>query len=318
MPELREDPLTGTLVVLAPGRAARPDTHRSAAPGTDAEAPAATRSFAPQCPFCPGNEHMTPPEVYRTAGGAADGPGWRVRVVPNLYPLVGDDVPGAHEVAVLSPRHDAPLGALSDAEAVEVFTVLRDRAAVHAAAGLAHAQPFFNYGKAAGASIEHPHAQLVALDFVPPAVERATGRFAAVADDLVARLLAADGEREHHVLRDHGGAVAWCAPASLSRYEVMVADPAAGARFDQERDDVLASMARATRRVAAAVAGALGDVPYNAVVHTAPATGVHRYHWYVRFTPRVSVRAGFEEGTGVLVNTVAPEAAAAHLREAAG
>jgi UDPglucose--hexose-1-phosphate uridylyltransferase len=311
MPELREDPLTGNLVVVAPGRAARPDTH-----GHTANGPTGAAEQPRTCPFCSGHEAMTPPEVHRTGGGAPNEPGWSVRVVPNLYPLVGDGIPGAHEVVVLSPRHDSALGALSDAEAIDVFTVLRDRAAHHAGEGRAHVQPFFNYGKAAGASIEHPHAQLVALAFVPPAVTSAVERFAGSAGDPVTQPVAVSEPGEHRVLRDDGGALAWCALASLSQYEVLVAAPDAGARFDREDDAAIATVARATRRVMTAVDRALGDVPYNVVVHSAPTTGTARFHWYVRVTPRIGVRAGFEDGTGLFVNTVLPEVAAAHLREA--
>src|SRR5579859_8177410 len=131
MSELREDVLSGRLVLVAPGRGARPHT---VAPTTAAAAPA-------DCPFCPGHEDQTPPEVFRTGPGARDTPGWHVRVFPNLFPIVGPDgapgAGGAHEVAVLSPDHDRAFAALTDAEAVDVMTVLRGRARHHAAAGRA-------------------------------------------------------------------------------------------------------------------------------------------------------------------------------------
>src|SRR3954462_7296221 len=125
MPELREDMLTGALVIVAPERASRPDTHN------DNDAPPAPR----ECPFCEGDEDQTPPEVFRTGSGAPNTPGWRVRVVPNLYPVVGDGVPGAPEVAVFSPNHDRSFARLDDDQAAEVFTVLRDRCAVHLSSG---------------------------------------------------------------------------------------------------------------------------------------------------------------------------------------
>jgi UDPglucose--hexose-1-phosphate uridylyltransferase len=306
MPELRVDPLTGTPVILAPGRASRPDTHRGGV------ASDAARAAAPNCPFGPGNEHLTPPEVFRTGEGAPDTPGWRARVVPNLYPIVGGELPGAHEVVVLSPDHDAPLGKLSDAQATEVFGVLRDRAAHHLAAGFAHAQPFVNYGRAAGASIEHPHAQLVALATVPPAVTRSLELFTGAPDDLV---LAAMRDGSDNVVWP-GDAVAWCARASLSPYEVLLALPSAGGRFDRASDPEVAAMAVSVQRVLRAISSSLGDVPYNLVVHTAPASVERGFHWYVRVTPRVTVTAGFEFATGILVNTVPPEFAASALRDA--
>ena len=164
MPELRDDPLTGELVLLAPGRAARPHTVRRGAPGLVEAVP---------CPFCPGHEAETPPEVARVGGGAPNGPGWRLRAFPNLYPIVGgpDATPGAtgaHEVVVLAPEHDRDLARLSDDDAGEVFALLRDRSGALATAGHAHVQVSVNHGAAAGASIAHPHAQILALDFVPP------------------------------------------------------------------------------------------------------------------------------------------------------
>jgi UDPglucose--hexose-1-phosphate uridylyltransferase len=294
-------------VILAPGRASRPDTHRGDRASDVPRAP------SPSCPFGPGNEHLTPPEMYRTGDGAPDTPGWRVRVVPNLYPIVGGELPGAHEVVVLSPDHDAPLGKLSDAQATEVFGVLRDRAAHHLTAGLVHAQPFVNHGRAAGASIEHPHAQLVALAAVPPAMAPALLQFATADDDLV---LAAMRDGSENVVWP-GDAVAWCAEASLSPYEVLVAHPASGPRFDRGADDEIAAVAIAVQRVLRAICASLGNVPYNVVVHTAPSMTIDlRFHWYVRVTPRITVPAGFEFATGIFVNTVPSELASSVLRDA--
>src|SRR5882724_6755114 len=137
MPEVRHDALSGRTVLVAPGRAARP--HSAPLP----PAPAARRA---DCAFCSGNEHETPPEVARTGAGAPDSPGWRVRAVPNKYPLVGGTVHGAHEVVVLSPRHDADLAVLDAGAASEAMRMLRDRAAFHLDAGRVHAQAFINHG----------------------------------------------------------------------------------------------------------------------------------------------------------------------------
>ena len=161
---------------------------------------------------------MTPPEVYRTGGGAPDTPGWSVRVVPNLYPIVGGHeagpgATGAHEVVVLSPAHESSFARLDGQQAAEVLTVLRDRARHHLAAGRAFVQVVINHGVAAGASIEHPHAQIVALDLVPPAVAQAVERFEDAGHDLVI----ADIDRADDGLRLVDGPVAaWC-PAPGAR-----------------------------------------------------------------------------------------------------
>lgn len=305
MPELRRDPITGRLVIVAPERAARPDTFRVAADPL----PAAVET----CPFCPGHETMTPPEVARAGTGAPDTPGWRVRVVPNLYPVVGDGVAGAHEVLVLSTDHDRPFATLTDEQAVEVLTVARARAGTHLAAGRAHVQVFVNHGKAAGASIEHPHAQIIGLDFVPPEIGAEMQRFAAAGCDLVEGAL--DDARGSPFELLTGDVVAWCPPASASPFEVVVAHARAGRRFDEAPDGHVAGVALATRDVLAALREVLGEAAYNLTVNTAPRVG-GTGHWYVRITPRLTVTAGFEQATGVFVNIEPPEVAAATLRAA--
>src|SRR5262245_883466 len=144
--QLQVDVLTGMRVIVAPGRSVRPDTFRGAE---------ALPASLPSCPFCASNEADTPPEVARLGEGEPDTPGWRIRVVPNKYPIVGDGLAGAHEVLVLSPAHDRSFADLDDAAATEVFSMLRDRLAAHLADGYRHAHTYINHGKAAGASIEH-------------------------------------------------------------------------------------------------------------------------------------------------------------------
>jgi UDPglucose--hexose-1-phosphate uridylyltransferase len=312
MPELRRDELSGRWVLLAPGRAARPHTSQSSA----SEAPSADL-----CPFCHGNEQLTPPEVYRTGDGAPDTPGWRVRVVPNLYPIVGgaDAGPGAtgaHEVVVLSPAHEASFAQLDRQQAAEVLTVLRDRARHHLAAGRAFVQVVINHGRAAGASIEHPHAQIVALDLVPPAVAQAVERFKDAGHDLVIADLDRAGDGLH--LLD-GPVVGWCPRAASAPYELRLALRSSGSRFDEAGEGDMRLLAGATRSVLALLGAATGDAPYNLVVYTAPpGTSDKSFHWYVEVRTRLAVVAGFEQGTGILVNTVSPELAARELRETGG
>jgi UDPglucose--hexose-1-phosphate uridylyltransferase len=312
MPELRRDELSGRWVLLAPGRAARP--HAFSAPATD------SRVAPGECPFCPGNEHETPPEVFRAGEGTPDAPGWRVRVVPNLYPFVGGEDPGpgatgAHEVVIISPGHDRTLARMADDEAVMTLTVMRDRVRHHLADGRAYVQAAVNHGSAAGASIEHPHAQVIALDLVPPAVESAFRRVNAAGDDLVAAAAAGAVGRGLAVIE--GPAAAWCPAAASAPYEMRVAHRSTRAHFDEATDAEIAVVARATREALLRLDGVLGHPAYNLVVHTAPPGPPGFFHWYVEVRPRVAVVAGFELGTGVYVNVVAPEDAAAQLRAVA-
>src|SRR6266542_2641793 len=196
--ETRVDPETGDWLLVAPSRAGRPDDSHGAGSG-------------PVCPFCPGNEHMTPPERMRVPAGVPD---WRIRVVPNKYPVVSTvDVhrdgrvsqadaglvfpaTGDHEVVIESPRHDWDLRQARPDEAAEVLSVLRERCRA-LSSGRAAVVAFRNYGTAAGASLSHPHSQIVALDQAPPALvarwrrardhRAATGR--RLADDLAYNLV---------------------------------------------------------------------------------------------------------------------------------
>jgi UDPglucose--hexose-1-phosphate uridylyltransferase len=258
--------------------------------------------------------------VARTGDGAPGTPGWRVRVVPNLYPIVGgpDARPGAtgaHEVVVLSPAHATSFAQLAEEQAIEVFTVLRDRARHHLTAGHAFVQISINHGRAAGASIEHPHAQVVALDVVPAATEQAVARFRAAGHDLVAADLAAAAGS---LLVADGPAPVWCPPAPGTPYEMRVALRSSRASFEQVEAPI-GTVALAAREALARLAGAIGDVPYNVVVVSAPpGTGPDAFHWYVEIQTRVAIPAGFELGTGILVNTTPPEVAALRLRDAAG
>ncbi|HEY5173524.1 MAG TPA: hypothetical protein VIK54_17510, partial [Acidimicrobiia bacterium] len=234
MQQLLVDELTGDRVILAPARALRPDTfrvHADPLPASDAT-----------CPFCRGNEHETPPEVARLGSGGPDTPGWTLRVVPNKYPIVGDGVAGAHEVVIFSPAHDADFGALSESEAADVVLALRERARFHLAHGRRYVQAFVNQGKAAGASIEHPHAQLVALDLVPPRAQVRLDRFA---------LAAFTDDQEHRVVE--GAVVVLCPPASASPFTMRLAPAEGCARFDDAGDDE-------TRAVAVALRDAIGRI----------------------------------------------------------
>ena len=309
MQELRTDDLTGTCVIVAPGRATRPHVYSTPDPSSTPTGP------PPSCPFCEGHEATTPPEVARIGGGAADTPGWTVRVVPNLYPVVGQEpgIPGAHEVIVLSPGHDRQLDALPPDGAAAVFRAVRDRAAHHLDAGFVHTQALVNHGRAAGASIEHPHAQLVALAFTPPHVDDLLDRFAAAGRDLVTDTIES-ARAASCVVRD-ADAVSWCPLASTAAFMVRIALPAPAARFDRSTDDDVRALSEGVTDALARLHKTLGEFAYNVVVNTAPRDDPRPFHYWVDILPRLGVLAGFELGTGVLVNPVAPDAAAGMLRD---
>ncbi|HEX5615595.1 MAG TPA: DUF4921 family protein [Acidimicrobiia bacterium] len=306
MSELRTDPLTGTLVIVAPGRAARPDTFTAHEERADAIA---------ACPFCPGHERETPPETFRTGSGAADEPGWTIRVFPNKFPIVtrtGAGIRGIHEVLVLSPDHRASFAELTPGDAREVVRVMRDRLHAHLDEGFPFAQGFMNRGAEAGASIAHPHAQMITIDVVPPAIDVVSRRFAADPD--VLRRVIDDAARGDLIVAD-GPAVIWCPYASRGPFEMTVAVPGGGARFDTADNASVAAVADALGDALRRLQRVLGaSVPYNVVFDSGPVGAP--YQWFVRIAPRLHVTAGFEHTTDVYITTVRPEDAAEQLRTA--
>jgi UDPglucose--hexose-1-phosphate uridylyltransferase len=296
---LRRNPASGKLTIVAPTRASRPAN----APGRP--------SGAPPCPFCAGNEGLTPPEVdaLRPGGSAPDGPGWTVRVVPNKYPALE----GRHEVIVHAAAHDAELEDLGDEALAEVLGMWRRRIAAHLDGGAAAVTLIGNLGAGSGASLEHPHEQVFATPVVPPLLleeileaERYRNRYGTC---VVCDQLERAGER----LVFGGEMAAWVPDASRFNGELWLAP--AGHEADFRAADPGAA-APALRRALAAVKSTIGGAPLNFWLHTAPADLRGPFHWHLEFAPRTAALAGFELGTDIAVVIKAPEAAAAEYRAA--
>jgi UDPglucose--hexose-1-phosphate uridylyltransferase len=297
--DLRRNPASGKLSIIAPARASRP------ADAAERDAPAAP------CPFCAGNEALTPPEVdaLRPAGGEPDGPGWRVRVVPNKYPALA----GRHEVIVHSPDHGAELEDLADEALAEVLAMWQGRIAAQLDGGAAAVTLIGNLGAGSGASLEHPHEQLFATPIVPPLLldelaeaERYRNRYGTC---VVCDALERAGER----LVTEGPLVAWVPQASRFNGELWMAPTAHEPDF---RDADPAVVAPALRSVLTAVKSSIRGTPLNFWLHTAPADLRGPFHWHLEFAPRTSTLAGFELGTDIAIVTKAPEAAAEEYRAA--
>jgi UDPglucose--hexose-1-phosphate uridylyltransferase len=325
MASARLDPLTGRWAIVAPGRAQRPDTVGPSQSLPD-DGPAPDTGA---CPFCPGNEHLTPPEIARTGPGAPGTPGWRTRVFPNRYPIVADPATGsdaradvlrterpargAHEVVVLSPDHLGSLGRLAPAQVTEAVTVLRDRAQAHASAGRTYTQVLVNQGAEGGASLAHPHAQVIAVDLEPPAVRDELRRITTPEGCLVCREISRHGDDRALVVAAGTEADLWCPWASGTAYEMLLAPRRHRARFEDATDE-LPAVAELVHEGLARLDRVAAGAPYNLAVHTRPAAVADDYHWHVHVWPRLQREAGFERGSGLLVNVVDPARAAAELR----
>jgi UDPglucose--hexose-1-phosphate uridylyltransferase len=329
MPELRVDPLSGLRVIVAGERGDRPGAFLAVGerPPIDPE----------RDPFLEGHEDQTPPEVYalRPNGGPPDSPGWRVRVVPNLYPALAGDASeppeppdrgepelfsarpaaGAHEVIVNSPRPVTSLLELEPAEVAEAMGVWRTRIAAHRDAALVHV--FVNEGQEAGASLPHTHAQLYALPFVPAAVARERERFTAYSDrtqgrNLLEDLVQQEVRRRERLVAVDDEMVAICPFASSVPFQVQLVPRRPATRFEDDGATGAAMLHSMLGRLSA-VLGA--PPPLNMWLRTAP-KGAERFCWRIDILPRLAHLAGLEVGTGVHLNVLTPERAAEQLREA--
>jgi UDPglucose--hexose-1-phosphate uridylyltransferase len=319
MDELRRDYFTDRWVIIAAERAKRP---------TDFIRPRSAETVPATCFFCPGNEKMTPPSkasYFRESGtlrheadiaGQPPLTGWIVRVIPNLYPAVKPGEPtvssthrraaaGVHEVIVETSLHGRQPQGMTDDEIRLLFTVYRDRFEAIAKQPFVHYISLFrNYGKEAGASLSHPHSQIIAIPIVPEVITEQYNRD-------YSKVIAMEEKSERRVIvTEH--TVAFAPFASAFTYETWIF-PRRPCRnltelTDAERDD----MAVVARDVLARQAKLLSDPPYNyAFVQSID----KNLHMHLRVSPKLGIEAGFELNTGVHINSVPPEAAAKSLRE---
>jgi UDPglucose--hexose-1-phosphate uridylyltransferase len=326
VPEIRVDPLTGYKTIVAGERSRRPGGEPRCTPPE----PIDTEGD----PFAEGHEDRTPPELYavRPAGGPHDSPGWTVRVVPNLYPALTTErsdperdprpdlfaaapATGAHEVIVNAPQSVYSLAELPAEQVAAAVEVWRERMRVHA--DCACTQLIVNERREAGASLPHTHAQLYALGFVPADVARERERAGAYATrtmggELLGDLVAEEVRRGERVVAIDDEAVLMAPYASRVPYHLMLAPRRPRARFEQAGPSGAALLHDGLRRLARHLGC---SPPLNLWVRTAP-RGAERFCWRIDVFPRLTHLAGLELSTGVNLNIVAPEDAAAQLRDA--
>jgi UDPglucose--hexose-1-phosphate uridylyltransferase len=339
MPEIRVDPLSGHKTIVAGERSRRPGGEPHCVPPEPIDREGD--------PFAEGHEQRTPPELYalRPEGGASNTPGWRVRVVPNLFPALTPDgidqasegtgsapegaglqqdartdlftatpARGAHEVIVNAPQSVYSLAELPPEQVIAAVEVWRERMRVHAQC--AYTQLIVNERREAGASLPHTHAQLYALDFVPADVARERERAGAYATrtmggELLGDLVAEEVRRGERIVAIDEEAVLMAPYGSRVPYQLMIAPRRPRARFEEEGASGAALLHEGLRRLARLLGS---SPPLNLWVRTAP-RGAERFCWRIDVFPRLTHLAGLELSTGVNLNIVAPEDAAAVLRE---
>ncbi len=328
MPQLRKDPILGRWVIISTERGRRPSDF------------SAVREERKEgfCPFCPGNEVKTPPEILVVGreGGEPNSPGWTLRVIPNKFPALqveGDlerrgvgmfdmmNGIGAHEVIVETPDHEQSLADLSPEEVRDVLQAYVARITdLKRDIRFRYILIFKNHGVAAGASLEHTHSQLIATPIVPKRVmEEMAGaqkyyeyKERCVFCDMIRQELEG-GER---IVLENEAFVALEPFAPRFPFETWILPKAHRSHFEHCTEQELTGFAEILKEALQRINQALKSPPYNYIIHTTPiyVAESQAYHWHLELMPKLTKVAGFEWGSGFYINPTAPEDAAAYLK----
>ena len=256
---------------------------------------------------------------------------WQVLVVPNLYPAFEGREPmvvehlgpiftlaeasGAHEVLVVNRDHDSSWADIDDEQARLVMSAIGARIEAHSLMPeLRYSQAIVNYGREAGASLVHPHGQLLGLPFVPGEIHNEQAGFDRFSGAcLLCTTVEAELDAGARVIYTDDRVVVVCPYWSGTPFEMLAIPRSHHAHLHAAEVDDLAAVGIGLRHGLQALRDTLGDVAYNVVFHSAPFRAHGTFHWHAHVYPKVTTRAGFELGTGVLINVVPPEAAAETL-----
>jgi len=366
MPQYRYNLITDQWVIIAGDRGRRPTDFQSTEEPKNSD-------FGETCPFCPGHETMTPPETFaiRPADTPPDSPGWSVRVVPNKYPAlrsvdnqVETNLPlkqhpgaGSHEVIIESPHHNICMGHHDSDQAVIICQILRDRYRYHVAqfTRTCHSERseesrarieglvtiFYNHGATSGASLSHPHFQLLTQSVIPPRLlyllqhcrqyHQQHGR------SVFDAVIEAELDAQERILTCTDDFIVFCPFASRSPFEIYLLPRFEQTHFGQLDDAVLKTFSETLQQTLRCMDEHLNNPDYNMVFHTAPLSchsfallkdkserseeshsnkeDYPGFRWFLHICPRIGVTGGFELATDVFINTIPPETAAQFYRE---
>jgi UDPglucose--hexose-1-phosphate uridylyltransferase len=331
MPELRRDPVIGRWVIISTDRIQRPSDFQAYIPKLPDMA---------LCPFCPGNEAQTPPEIlaYREANTNANSPGWNLRVIPNKFPALqieGDlgreglglydrmNGVGAHEVIIETPDHKATLGTMPEKKIEDVFWAYRDRILdLRRDTRLRYVLIFKNHGAAAGATLEHTHSQLIALPIVPTNVaaeiEACREHYKDKERCIYCDIIRQENAERSRVVSENAEFLSIVPFAPRFPFELWVLPKRHISYFEESQKFQFEALAQIFADTLRRLDRVLGTPPFNFILHTSPLherTGDF-YHWHIEVMPKLTQVAGFEWGTGFYINPVLPEEAAVFLRDA--
>jgi UDPglucose--hexose-1-phosphate uridylyltransferase len=331
LPELRNDPVTGRWVIIATDRAKRPNDF--------IRQPVALPTSGGVCPFDYGNEHKTPPEVlsYRDSG-VRDQPGWRVRVVPNKFPVLGIEGElnrqgegmydkmngiGAHEIIIETPDHSTNLADMPERQIEEVLWAFKERVLdLKKDRRFRYILLFKNHGEAAGASLEHPHCQLIALPVIPKRVkeevDNARQYYQLKERCIFCDIIRQESEAGTRMVMETERFAVLEPYAPRFPFETWILPKRHISHFETSDAGLLQNMAWVLRSTMRKIEKVLERPAYNFIIHSAPVqdADLPHYHWHMEIIPKLTKVAGFEWGTGFYINPTPPEESARFLREA--
>jgi len=324
MAEIRKDPFSGARVIYSPGRENRPDF-------TGVKK---SIELSPEnCPFCSGNEGMTPPEIYRIGENSA----WKVRVIPNKFPVLKVEEShknedegifrkfrdaGAHEVIVETPSHIKDLSQSDSDYFRNIFYVYRERIRdLKRDVRLKYIQIFKNYGAPAGATISHHHSQLIALPFVPNLIEERLkllkGYHEKNSKSLFGDVVSGELKIKDRIVSENELFMAFAPWYSRSPFQLAIFKKVGYPRFEDINDVELDGFSDIFTIVIKKLVAALGDTPMNIMLNNAPFDNEidRSFNWNIEILPVLGGAGGFEAATGTFINPVLPEKAAAILKK---
>jgi len=329
MPELRKDPIVGRWVIISVERGKRPTDFVSSS----------QRKKGGFCPFDPGNEYTTPPEImaFRPVGSQPNSPSWTLRVMPNKFPALqiygelgktGEGIfdkmngVGAHEVIVETPDHNLSLATMPQKAVEDVLWACHLRLAdLKKDQRFKYVLIFKNEGEVAGATLEHSHTQLIALPIVPALVKEEIDsarrhyefKERCIFCDVINQELE-DGKR---VIYENTKYVAISPFAPRAPFETWILPKRHESMFTAP-DKSFADLAEILQRILRQTDKILDTPPYNFVIHTSPFYDEvnEYYHWHIELMPKLTKIAGFEWGSGFYINPTPPEESAKFMREA--
>ncbi len=330
MPELRRDPIIGRWVIIAKERGKRPCDFVIEKEKTKG-------GF---CPLCPGHENTTPNEVLaygRPPGAPPNSPGWTLRVVPNKYPALvvegeldkrGEGMYdkmngiGAHEVIIETPNHNETIPMMSHDQLIQLFWAYRDRIVdLSRDIRFRYVIVFKNFGRAAGASLEHSHSQLIALPIVPHRIQeeiQGSLRYYEYKERCVfCDIIRQERSQNIRIVCENDEFIAICPFTPRAPFEMWVMPKKHHSSYISMEDYQYHALTDLFSETMQRLDRALPRVPYNYMLHTAPlrTPDLEHYHWHIEIMPKLTMIAGFEWGTGFYINPTPPEEAARFLRD---